>query len=197
MEKTLQGHSEARGHTAGIPLARATGWGLMGGLAGTIVMDLFLIGAFSAAGLPSLMCFSIVGDTVARFFTILGNAVVSFSVGLGIEIAGSVPLGVAAHYVIGPAIGASFGAAVSRVDMLRVNTLKRGIGLAVLYVEALSQPLLAAMPILLGWTGPETLQWYGGALFAHFIAGAVLGLVISYGLISERKNNAAKTVGQS
>ena len=93
MEKTLQGHSEARGHTAGIPLARATGWGLMGGLAGTIVMDLFLIGAFPAAGLPSLMCFSIVGDTVARFFTILGDAVVHFFATLGIEIAGGVPLG--------------------------------------------------------------------------------------------------------
>jgi hypothetical protein len=169
----------------------------MGGLAGTVVMDLFLIGAFSAAGLPSLMCFSIVGDTVARFFTILGNAIVGFSASLGIEIAGGVPLGVAAHYLIGPAIGASFGAAVARVDMLRVNTLKRGVGFAVLYVEILSQPLLAAMPILLGWTVPETLQWYGGALFAHLIAGAVLGLAIRYGLLSEGKNNAAKTVGQS
>ena len=81
-----------------------------------------------------------------------------------------------------------FGAAVARVDMLRVNTLKRGVSLAVLYVEILSQPLLAAMPILLGWTVPETLRWYGGALFAHFIADAVLGLVIRYGLISEGKN---------
>ncbi len=182
MEKTRQVYSQASGHAADNPLSRGIEWGLIGGLAGTIVMDLCLIGAFSVAGLPALTCFSVVGDTVARFFTVLGNAVTSFSATLGLEIAGGVPLGVAAHYVIGPAIGASFGAAVTKIGALRLDSMKKSVVLSVLYVEILSQPLLAAMPILLGWTLLETLQWYGGALLAHSVAGAVLGSVTHRGL---------------
>src|SRR5512139_3466532 len=96
--------------------------GLIGGLAGTMVMDLVLMGALSAVGLPALTCFSIVGNTVARFFSTLG-----------IEIAGGVPLGAAAHYLIGPLVGAIFGAAVTQINALRVDSLKKGVVLAVLY----------------------------------------------------------------
>ncbi len=184
MEKTYQAYSEPRGHATDVSLARGVGWGLIGGLAGTIVMDLGLMSAFAVMGLPALTCFSMVGDTMARFFAVLGNAVMRFSAIAGLEMAGGVPLGVATHYLIGPAIGASFGAAVTRLDFFRLKSLKRGIGLAVVYVEMISQPLLAAMPILLGWTVPVTLQWYSGALCAHAIAGAVLGLVTAYGLRS-------------
>ncbi len=169
-------------------LARGIEWGLLGGLGGTIVMDLFLMSGFAAMGQPPLTCFSVVGDTVARFFIVLGNAVTHFSTLLGLEIVGGVPLGFATHYFIGPVIGASFGAAVSRVAALRVDTLKRGIGIGVLYVEILSQPLLAAMPVLLEWTLPQTLQWYGGALCAHMVAGAVLGMIVHYGLRSAGAN---------
>ncbi len=152
MEKMCQGYSQARGHTADMSLARGVGWGLLGGLAGTIVMDLCLIGAFAVAGLPPLTCFSIVGDTAARFITILGDAVGRFSAITGIEIAGGVPLGIAVHYVIGPAIGASLGAGVAKIDALQPDSKRKSLVLAVLYVEILSQPLLAAMPVLLGWT---------------------------------------------
>jgi hypothetical protein len=79
-------------------------------------------------------------------------------------------------------VGAIFGILVARVDALRVNTLKKGILLAVLYIEILSQPLLATTPILLKLTAAETLQWYGGALVMHFIAGVVLGATVNYGL---------------
>ena len=111
------------------------GWGLIGGLAGTMVMDLVLMGALSAVGLPALTCFSIVGNTVARFFSMLG-----------IEMAGGIPTGVATHYLIGPLVGVIFGAVVARVDALRVNTLKKSIILAILYVEILSQPILGDDP---------------------------------------------------
>ena len=57
-------------------------------------MDLVLMGALSAFGSPALTCFSIVGDTVARFFSTLGT-----------EMAGGVPTGIAAHYLIGPLFG--------------------------------------------------------------------------------------------
>ncbi len=171
MQKTLQGISQARGHITQVTLARGMGWGLMGGLIGTLVMDLVLMGALSAIGLPALACFSIVGNTVARFFSILG-----------IEMAGGVSLGVATHYVVGPVVGAIFGVTVTQVAALRVDSVKRGVLFAVLYIEILSQPILATTPILLKMTTPETLQWYGGSSVMHFIWGVVLGLVMYYGL---------------
>jgi hypothetical protein len=171
METTLQGSTLARRKINHATLGRGLAWGLVGGLASTIVMDLLLMGGLLAAGQPAFTCFSIVGDTVARFFSILG-----------IKIAGGVPIGVAAHYLIGPGIGVIFGAVVTQVKVLRVNTLKKSIMLAVLYVEILSQPILAATPILLKMTGPETLQWFGISFVMHFILAVVLGVVVSFGL---------------
>jgi hypothetical protein len=80
-------HAALRSNIA--PLARGMVVGSLGGLVGTLVMDLILMGALLAAGLPALTCFSIVGDTVARFFSILG-----------IEMVGGVPTGAAAHYLV-------------------------------------------------------------------------------------------------
>jgi hypothetical protein len=154
-----------------IALARGMGWGLLGGLAGTMVMDLVLMGALSVVGLPALLCFSIVGSTVARFLALLG-----------IEMASGAPLGAAAHYLIGPVVGAIFGVALTQIVALRVNTLKKGVILAVLYVEILSQPLLATAPILLKMTATETWQWFGLAFVMHSILGVVLGFVMGYGL---------------
>jgi len=171
METTLQGNSLAMRDITHVPLAKGIGWGLVGGLAGTLVMDLILMGALSAAGLPTLTCFSIVGDTIACFFSLLG-----------IEITGGVLPGVATHYIVGPVVGAIFGATVARVDVLRVDSLKKGIVLAVLYVEIVSQPILATTPILLKMTAADTLQWFGGSFVMHFVFGVVLGAVVSYGM---------------
>jgi len=178
METTLQGSTRARGQINHATLVRGMVWGLIGGLAGTMVMDLVLMGGLSAVGLPALTCFSIVGNTVARFFSIMG-----------IEIAGGAPLGAATHYLIGPLIGAIFGAAVTQVEALRVDTLKKGIGFAVLYIEILSQPILATTPILLKMTAPETLQWFGISFWMHFLLAVVLGAIVSYGLRSAAATN--------
>ena len=171
MEKTFQGVSKARGQKIDISLARGMGWGLIGGLAGTMVMDLVLMGALAAFGLPALTCFSIVGNTVARFFSTLG-----------MEMAGGIPAGITAHYLIGPVFGVIFGIVVTQVDALRVNTLKKCIFLAVLYVEILSQPILVTTPILLKMTVSATLQWYGGSFVMHLIMAVVLGAIVGYGL---------------
>ena len=71
---------------------------------------------------------------------------------------------------------------VARVEALRVNTLKKSILLAFIYVEILSQPLLATTPILLKMTAPATLQWYGGSFVMHLMAGVILGTVVGCGL---------------
>jgi hypothetical protein len=171
MEITLQGNLRAREHITQVPLARGIGLGLIGGLAGTLVMDFVLMGVLSSVGLPALTCFSIVGNTVARLFA-----------NLGINLAGGVPIGIAAHYLVGPLFGILFGTVLVKVDALHVDTLKRGIILAVLYVEILSQPILAATPILLKMTAKDTLQWFGVSFMMHFLYGVVMGAIVSYGL---------------
>jgi hypothetical protein len=167
MELTLHNGMQARE----VPLARGMAWGLVGGLAGTLVMDAILMAGLSAAGLSALICFSIVGNTVAQFFSILG-----------IEVVGGVQQGIETHYVIGPLIGAVFGVLVTQVKALRVDTLKKSILFAVLYVEILAQPILATTPILLKMTAAETLQWFGFSFIMHFLMAVVLGAVVSYGL---------------
>jgi len=171
MERTLQNHQPMTGRIAPISFSRGLGWGLIGGLVGTAIMDLVLMGALSAFGLPALTCFSIIGNTVARFFSMQST-----------EIAYAIQLGVITHYLVGPLFGAIFGLLVARVKALRANTVKKSIIQAIIYIEILSQPLLATAPILLKMTVPETLQWYGGAFIMHFLMAVVLGSVVGYGL---------------
>lgn len=171
MEKTLEGTSHMTGRITFNRLMRGLGWGSIGGLAGTLIMDLVLMGALSAFGLPALTCFSIVGNTVARFFSMQT-----------MEIGRAIQMGIATHYIVGPVIGAIYGMAVTRIKALRVHTLKKSILMAILYVEILSQPLLAMTPILLKMAVPATLQWYGGSFVMHLMAGAALGAVVGRGL---------------
>ena len=137
-----------------------------------MVMDGLLMAAFLAFKLPALLCFSIVGDTVSRLFS-----------KLGVQVAGGVPTGVIAHYLIGPLFGVLFGVIVAKFPALRVVTLKKTLLVAIVYVEILSQPILVTTPILLKMTIiPETLQWYGGSFVMHLMMAMVLGAVMWYGL---------------
>ena len=171
MEKTLEGTSLVTGRNPSSSIWRGLGWGAIGGLAGTLVMDILLMGALLALRQPAWMCFSIVGDTVSRFLAMLGT-----------RIAGGVPTGVAAHYVIGPLFGILFGAIVTRLPALREGTLKKITIAAFVYVEILSQPILATTPILLKMKTPATLLWFGGSFVMHLILSVVLGVIVGYGL---------------
>lgn len=171
MERALQDNQWMTGRIAPSNFSKGLGWGLIGGLVGTMIMDLVLMGALSAFGLPAFTCFSIVGNTVARFFSTQSA-----------ETAHAIQLGVITHYLVGPLFGAIFGLLVARVEALRVNTLKRIIILAIIYIEILSQPMLATTPILLKMTVSSTLQWYGGSLIMHLLMAVVLGSVVGYGL---------------
>ena len=171
MVTTLQGNTWVKGHITHIMLGKGSVGGMIGGLIGMLVVDLMLMGMLFIVGLSPLTCFSTVGNTVARFFSLLG-----------IELAGGVPLGVATHYLVGPALGAIFGAAVAQIGAPRVGTLKKCVVLAVLYGDIVSQPLFAMIPLLLKMGTSETLLWFVGSLVMHFIWGIVLGVFVSHGL---------------
>jgi uncharacterized membrane protein YagU involved in acid resistance len=160
------------GHVKRVPLAKGIAWGLLGGLVGTLVMDILLMGTLLVLRQPALMCFTIVGDTVSRFLAMFGT-----------QIAGGVTTGVIAHYVIGPLFGMLFGAVVTKFPALRDGSLKKVTIAAFLYVEILSQPILASAPILLKMEAPATLQWFGGSFVMHLILSIVLGVIVGYGLL--------------
>jgi hypothetical protein len=145
--------------------------GCIGGLVGTILMDLFGAGLFVVMGGPASLSFSIIGDAAAAFLAMLG-----------LTVAGGTPLGALLHYLIGLAFGALFGAAVSRIAVLRLDSPMKAVGLGVVYVELMSQPLLAAAALVLQMTAAEAAQWFGISFVMHLVYGLVLGLVAFYGL---------------
>ena len=171
MSKVFEGYSQLTGRISSHRSLRGLGWGLIGGLVGTLIVDLILMGVLSALGLPVLSCFSIVGNTVTQFFSIQS-----------MDTGGVIRLGVATHYLVGPFIGVIFGVLVAQVKALRVTTRKKSIVLAIFYVQILSQPLLVMACILLKMTLPEILQWYGWAFVMHILLAVVLGSIVGYGL---------------
>jgi hypothetical protein len=150
------------------PLQHGMRWGLMGGLAATLVMDLLLMGLFAAAGLRPLTCYIMIGKTIGHLFSLQG-----FWAGQASA------LGVAAHYLIGPLLGGLFGAVLAKIKAARTISRKKVILLAVLYTELLSQPLLALTPALLPMTTNEILAWYAGSFGMHLIWGCILGAITS------------------
>jgi hypothetical protein len=171
MSNSLPRFSPAGGHSRHDPLTRGLLWGLIGGLAGTMIMDILLMGALLAVKLPASFCFSLVGDTIARFFSLLG-----------VNVAGGIPTGIVTHYLIGPLVGILFGTVVVRVPRLRVDTVKKCIIAAIVYVEILSQPLLAMAPLLLKMDRLTVILWFGGSLFMHLILAVILGSIVGCGL---------------
>ena len=147
--------------------------GLAGGLAGTIAMHVFGVGIFLVMGQPTSISFAIIGDAAASFFS-----------RLGVELAGGAPLGVVVFYLLGLALGVTFVALVWRIDAFRLDSIKKGVGLGILYVEVLSLPLLAMATFVLEMTAAATALWFGVSVVMHLVYGAVMGAVVSYGLCS-------------
>ncbi len=164
-------HPHVERHMRNATFTRGIVVGLIGGLAGTIAMHLFGVGIFLAMGQPTSISFSIIGDAAASFFS-----------RLGVDLAGGVPLGVMVFYLLGLALGVTFVALVSRIDAFRLDSIKKGVGLGILYVEVLSLPLLATATLVLNMTAAATALWFGISLVMHLVYGAVMGAVVSYGL---------------
>jgi hypothetical protein len=172
MKADLQFDARAQNRMSYAALAKGAGLGVVGGLAGTVAMDLAMAGTFWALGLSPLAGFPIIGDTAAGFFALLG-----------VNIAGGLPLGMAVYYLLGAVLGGAYGAAASRVDALRADTIKKGVLLAVVYIEVLSQPIALTAPLILKMPASEALTWLGMSAGMHLIWGIVLGFVVSYGLL--------------
>jgi hypothetical protein len=145
--------------------------GMAGGLAGTISMHLFGTGIFALLGWPADTSFSIIGDSAAAFFS-----------KLGVSLSGGPPLGMRLYYLIGLTLGAMLGIAVASLEPLRLASLKKRVGLSILYVEAMSLPLLGAGILALEMSAADAALWFGISFVMHLVYGLVLGVVTSYGM---------------
>jgi hypothetical protein len=67
MENKLESASHVAARITSDSFLRGLRWGFLGGLAGTLVMDILLMGALLVLRQPAVLCYSIVGDTVSRF----------------------------------------------------------------------------------------------------------------------------------
>lgn len=173
MEDRLQYDSHAVGAARTRIRIRVLASGLVAGLAATIVIDLITAGVLPLMGSPADSGFAVIGDTTAGFFSLFG-----------IDVAGGVALGLVLHYLIGLALGVLFAAAVNRIDALRLNTVRKSLALGVLYTEAISLPIVVTPPLILRWSTPDAIQWFGFSVVMHMIWGLVLGYVVSRGLRS-------------
>jgi len=144
-------------------------WGLIGGFVGTIIMDLVIVGFFMVAGMPIDLIYSFIGDVAQSFF-----------LRIGIDVPGGVPLGALLHFFLGLALGGLFGALVTQIRALRLESIKKGILLGILYIEIASQPILVTAPLLVKMTSSDILQWYGLSTVMHLIYGMILGGILSY-----------------
>lgn len=149
--------------------AKGIVWGLIGGFVGTIIMDLVIAGFFIVVGMPIDLIYSFIGDVVQSFF-----------LRIGIDAPGGAPLGAFMHFFLGLALGGIFGGLISWIKALRLESLKKGILLGMLYIEIASQPILVSAPLLREMTASDIWQWYGLSTVMHLIYGIVLGGILSY-----------------
>jgi hypothetical protein len=173
MAERLPYDSRAEGAPGSRARTRGLVFGLLAGLVATIVIDLIMMAVLPFMGSPADGGFVAIGDTAAGFFSLFG-----------IDVASGVALGLVWHYVIGLALGVIFGVAVTRIDALRLNSMKKGVGLGILYTELISLPILVMPPIILKWPASEAARSFIFFLVMHALWGTILGVIVSYGLRS-------------
>jgi hypothetical protein len=174
MDERLQHDSRPKGAMGSGARAKRLSLGLIAGLVATIVVDVIMMGFLTFRGKPADGGFAVIGDTAAGFFSLFG-----------VNVAGGVPAGLVWHYLIGLAFGVIFVTAVTRFDALRLTSMKKGIGLGIVYTELMSIPMLVQVPIFLKQTASDTAGLLGFFLVMHAIWGLLLGVIVSYSLRSE------------
>jgi hypothetical protein len=162
MKEEFQHNSRApaEGHMSNVTLTRGIGFGVIGSLAGTLVMDLVMVGEFSMMGLPALTYLDLIGSVFG----------------------GGIPLGVLVHVLTGSVLGVIFSVPVLTIDALRIDSVRKGLVLGIL-VGLASISACVPFAILIGEKIATVLSFM---TIPHLVWGIVLGVVAGYGLRSRR-----------
>ena len=136
-------------------------FGLVGGILGTILMDIVMVATFLMVGEP--------WDT---FFTMVGE-----------RLGGGAVIGIALHNVVGLTGGFVFALSVLSIPGLRIESRRRGLTLGIA-AGAITIPA-GCIPLAI-WLGEPILIVIAFSALPHMVWGTVLGLTVGYGLVSHK-----------
>lgn len=137
--------------------------GMLGGLLGDIVMQLLGVGIFALIGFRLDTSFVTIGDSAASFFT-----------KVGLPMAGGAPFGLLVNILVSLGLGGLWGLLVAISERLRRAATGKALLYAILYVEAMSIPMLLAGSMALGMELKLALLWAGISALMHVVFGSVL-----------------------
>src|SRR4030042_949601 len=143
----------------GRPGAKVIAFGMVGGLAGTVLMDLVMVTTFVLVGEPGDAFFAMVGEK-------LGDGVM---------------LGIVLHNMIGLSGGLIFALLILGIPSINIDSRKKGLmyGLA---AGALTIPL-GCIPMAI-WLGQPILEGLAFSLLPHLPGGLTLGWTVAFGLLN-------------
>jgi hypothetical protein len=152
-------HQVSKKDMSGWADLKGIGLGLVGGLAGTILMDTVMVTTFLMVGEP--------WDT---FFTMVGE-----------KFGDGAVIGIALHNVVGLTGGFVFALLVLSIRGLRIDTRSKGLALGIA-AGAITIPV-GCIPLAV-WLGEPILIVIAFSALPHMVWGTVLGLTMGYGLPS-------------
>jgi hypothetical protein len=138
---------------------KGIGFGIVGGLVGTVLMDVVMVMTFIIAGQPADLFFSMVGEKL----------------GYGALV------GIAVHNLVGLTGGFVFSLLVLNINALRIDSRRKGLlfGIA---AGALTIPL-GCIPLAI-WLNQAILDVIAFSLLPHLVWGTIVGWTVGYGLLS-------------
>jgi len=146
----------------------ATGgiYGIIAGIASTIVIDIVALIMLSALGL-----------SLASFFAMIGRCFLTL---IGVDAVNPVWQGLTLHYSIAILTGLVVGLLTQRFRKLRFSSYRKGILLSVVIAEVEGNSLFYLMSVIMQIPKSEMMFMYGMCFILHLIWGVCLGFVISY-----------------
>jgi hypothetical protein len=138
---------------------RGVGFGILGGLVGTILMDIVMVLTFLIAGQPADTFFSMVGEKFG-YGTLVGIVV---------------------HNLVGITGGIVFSLLVLNIKALRIDSMRKGLLLGI-GAGAVTIPL-GCIPLAI-WLDQPILVVIAFSLLPHLVWGTVVGWTVAYGLLN-------------
>ena len=144
-------------------LLKGVGFGIIGGLVGTILMDIVMMVTFLIAGQPADTFFSMVGEKFG-YGTLVGILV---------------------HNLVGITGGIVFSLLVLNIKALRIDSMRKGLLLGI-GAGAVTIPL-GCIPLAI-WLDQQILVVIAFSFLPHLVWGTVVGWTVAYGLLSFRRH---------
>ncbi len=140
---------------------RIVGLGIIGGLVGTILMDIVMMVTFVA-----------VDESWDLFFTMVGT-----------KLGGGPIIGIALHNAVGMTGGFIFSLLVINVPVFEITSMKKGLLLG-LAVGLITIPA-GCIPLAI-WLGESIVIVIAFSALPHIVWGTVLGWIMGYGLLTAK-----------